>query len=125
LLVENNVRTGFFEREHFEAVRAQLPADLRGVVAFAYITGWRMPSVLTLQWRQVDFDAGVVRLEPGTTRIVTAKGFPLTTKCGPSWRRSAPSRLSCSAGQDGSSPGCSPPARRAHQIDLQSLADGL
>jgi integrase len=69
MLRENNVRTGFFEREQFEKVEATLAAPLRAPVHFAYITGWRMHSeVLPLQWRQVDFTAGTVRLDAGTTR---------------------------------------------------------
>jgi integrase len=61
-LEERNIRSGFFEREQFDAVRATLPADLKHVATFAYLTGWRVPSeILTLQWRQVDFAAGVVR----------------------------------------------------------------
>src|SRR5207245_4859692 len=79
LLSENNVRTGFFERDQFEAVRAQLPPELRGIVSFAYITGWRVPSeILTLQWHQVDFDASVVRLEPGKTKNREGRQFPFT-----------------------------------------------
>jgi integrase len=36
-----------------------------GIVAFAYITGWRTPSeILPLEWRQVDMKAGEVRLLP-------------------------------------------------------------
>jgi len=54
-LREDNVRRGFFEREQFEAVRANLPVELQAVVTFAYITGWRLKSeVLPLEWRQVD-----------------------------------------------------------------------
>ena len=69
MLAENNVRTGFFEREQFDSVIRHLPESVRPVVTFAYITGWRIPSeVLTLQWRQVDLDAGTVRLDPGTTK---------------------------------------------------------
>lgn len=80
MLTENNVRTGFFERDQFEAVRAHLPSELRGLVTFAYVTGWRIPSeILTLQWRrQVDFVAGVVRLEPGTTKNREGRLFPFT-----------------------------------------------
>src|SRR5882724_7423271 len=44
MLAEDNVRKGFFEREQFEAVRGHLHEDLRPVVTFAYITGWRIPS---------------------------------------------------------------------------------
>jgi hypothetical protein len=44
---------------------------------FAYLTGWRLRSeVLTLQWKQVDFEAGEVRLEPGTTKNDEGRTFP-------------------------------------------------
>ena len=34
-----------------------------------YITGWRIKSeVLPLEWRQVDFASGEIRLDPGTTK---------------------------------------------------------
>jgi integrase len=69
MLKENNVRTGFFEREQFEAVRRHLPEYARPIVTFAYYTGWRIDSeVLTLQWRHIDEAAGTVRLDPGTTK---------------------------------------------------------
>jgi hypothetical protein len=58
LLEENNVRQGFFEPEQCASMLKHLPEDLRPVVEFAYITGWRMKSeVLPLEWRQVDFKA--------------------------------------------------------------------
>ncbi|MBX3306499.1 MAG: site-specific integrase, partial [Nitrospira sp.] len=72
-----NVRTGFFERSDFEAVRSHLPEAFRGVVTVAYLTGWRMPSeVLPLRWKQVDFTAGTIRLEPGTTKNDEGRVFP-------------------------------------------------
>jgi len=78
-LQENNIRQGFFEREQFEAVRKHLPAYARPVVTFMYITGWRIRSeALPLQWRQVDFQAGTVRLEPGTTKNKDGRTFYLT-----------------------------------------------
>ena len=77
LLQENNIRRGFFEREQFDAVRAHLPADLRGVVTVAYVTGWRVRSeILPLTWAQVDRPAGEVRLEPGTTKNKDGRTFP-------------------------------------------------
>lgn len=69
MLREHNVRTGFFEREQFESLRRHLPEYARPIVTFAYYTGWRINSeVLPLQWRQIDFKAGTVRLDPGTTK---------------------------------------------------------
>jgi integrase len=77
MLAEDNVRVGFFERETFEAVRAALPADLRPIATFAYLTGWRIPSeILSLQWRQVDLQVGTVRLDPGTTKNRDGRLFP-------------------------------------------------
>jgi integrase len=68
MLKEKNVRTGFFEVEAFQAVVKQLPGSLQPVATFAYITGWRKEEVLALTWRQVDFKAEIVRLEPGTMK---------------------------------------------------------
>jgi len=79
MLAERNVRQGFFERDAFEAVRRRLLEPLRPVVTFAYVTGWRVPSeVLTMTWNRVDFQAGTVRLEPGTTKNDEARVFFLT-----------------------------------------------
>jgi integrase len=78
-LQEDNIRQGFFEREQFEAVRKHLPAYAQPVVTFMYMTGWRIRSeALPLQWRQVDFQAGTVRLEPGTTKNKDGRTFYLT-----------------------------------------------
>ena len=55
LPAEHNARQGFFEHEQYESMMRHLPEDLRPVVRFAYITGWRVKSeVLTLEWRHVD-----------------------------------------------------------------------
>jgi integrase len=76
MLPERNIRTGFFEDHQYEAVRAHLPAYAQPVVTFAYLTGWRVRSeVLTLQWRQVDFKAGIIRLDPGTTKNLEGRVF--------------------------------------------------
>lgn len=79
MLKEDNVRTGFFEPEAFEAVLRHLkhPAHRRAVTV-AYVTGWRVPSeVLTREWRHVDLDAGWLRLEPGETKNGKGRMFPL------------------------------------------------
>lgn len=79
LLRANNVRTGFFERQQIESVIRNLPAPVAAVVSFCDITGGRIPSeVLTLQWRQVDLAAGIVRLDPGPTKNSEGRVFPMT-----------------------------------------------
>jgi integrase len=88
MLKENNVRTGFFEWDQFQAVCRNLPAPLQAVMRFAYVTGWRIDSeILPLEWRQVDFDErltpsqkipGTVRLDAGTTKNDEGRVFPFT-----------------------------------------------
>jgi len=66
---EGAPREGFFEREQYEAVRRHLPVDLQAAAAIAYTYGWRTQSeVLTLERRQLDLEAGTLRLDPGTTK---------------------------------------------------------
>ncbi len=74
-----NVRTGSFEEPEFRSVMAHLSEDLRPVAEFAYLTGWRKQEILKLQWRQVNFEAGIVRLEPGTTKNDEGRTFPFNT----------------------------------------------
>jgi integrase len=68
-LEEAAPREGFFERGQYDAVRRRLKPDLQVAVAIACAYGWRMQSeVLTLERRQLDVDAGTLRLDPGTTK---------------------------------------------------------
>lgn len=79
MLSEAPACSGFFEREPCEAVLRHLPADVRPVIEFADITGWRVDSeILPLEWRQVDFQAGEVQLDPKTTKNSDGRTFPLT-----------------------------------------------
>lgn len=79
MLAEAPPRSGFFEPEQLASVVAHLPEDIRPVILFAAITGWRVPSeVLTLQWRQVDREAGEVRLDAGSTKNGDGRTFPFT-----------------------------------------------
>lgn len=81
MLEERNVRQGFFEAAEFATVRALLPEHLAGAVTFMYLTGWRSKSeVLPLTWRQVDFGARTVRLEPETTKNREGRTFVMTAE---------------------------------------------
>ena len=62
-------RGGFFEPAQYAAACRRLPEDLRVATLIAYVLGWRTQSeILTLERRQVDLEAGALRLEPGTTK---------------------------------------------------------
>ena len=77
-LAVDNVRSGFFEPEDLAALLRELPVPLRPVVRFAALTGWRKGEILGLTWAAVDFTAGTVRLEPGTTMNRQGRVFPFT-----------------------------------------------
>jgi integrase len=78
MLREDNARQGFFEPAQVEAVRRHLPEALKPLLTFGAITGWRLSEVLHLTWAQVDFHAGTVRLEPGTTKNRLGRMFSFT-----------------------------------------------
>src|SRR5262249_41107345 len=68
-LKEAAPRAGVFEADQFAAVRRRLRLDLQVAVDLVYTFGWRVrDEVLTLTRRQVDLQAGTVRLDPGTTK---------------------------------------------------------
>jgi len=49
-------------------LREALPNYLKGFVTFAYRVGWRVSELINLEWRQVDRQQGIVRLETGETK---------------------------------------------------------
>ena len=77
MLKINNARKGFFEHPEFLALRQALPEHLKGLSTFAYKTGWRLSEVVNLEWRQVDLEQGIVRLEPGETKNKEARTIKL------------------------------------------------
>jgi site-specific recombinase XerD len=87
MLAEHNVRKGFFELDHFQAILKHLPCEFHALFEIAYITGWRMKSeLLTRQWRHVDFGGkGWLRIDAGEAKDATAgREFQFTT-----WMREA------------------------------------
>jgi integrase len=68
-------RSGFFTEGELAAVLLELPADVRDLVRFLHITGWRRNEGRLLTWSEVDRDAGTVRLNAvrsknGKSRVV-------------------------------------------------------
>ena len=62
MLRETNVRQGFFTREEIDPLASFLPDGLGGMAMFGFLTGWRFDEIQGLEWRNVDFTAGEVRL---------------------------------------------------------------
>jgi integrase len=68
-LKEAPPRQGFFEREPYETVRRHLRPELQVAVGIEYAFGWRCQSeVLTLELRQIDLNAGTIRVDAGATK---------------------------------------------------------
>jgi len=61
LLPEDNVRQGFFNEDHFRAVLRVANPLLKDVLIVAYYTGWRLQSILTLEWSSIDERDQVIR----------------------------------------------------------------
>jgi integrase len=92
MLAESAPRAGFFESEQFASVRRHLPEELQPVVTFAYHTGCRMQSeILSLEWRNVEFRAGDIRLDAGTAKNGDGRVFPMTNDLPTCLQRSTPS----------------------------------
>jgi len=72
----DNVRKGFFTDDEARRVLKHLPDWYALPIEFAWRTGWRIGEVKALTWAQVDFAAGTVRLEPGTTKNREGRIFP-------------------------------------------------
>jgi integrase len=69
LLKEAAPRSGFFEEQDYLNVCKHLRPDLQAAITIEYVFGWRCQSeVLALERRQLDLEAGTLRLDPGQTK---------------------------------------------------------
>ena len=79
MLKENNVRTGFVEtasRLRLEKACGRIGPWMLAVFEVGCTYGWRHASLLKMRVKQVDANANVIRLEPGTTK--NKKGLEVT-----------------------------------------------
>ena len=77
MLPEDNARQGFFREDHFRSVLNHANALLKDVLVVAFYTGWRIESILNLEWRQVDLKQGSFGLYPNQTKNKKSTIFPL------------------------------------------------
>ena len=79
LLPDHAVRNEFFSGEEIDALIPCLREDLRDVVLFGYLTGWRKGEITGLLWANVNRSEAVIRLEPDqnknrTVRVLALQG---------------------------------------------------
>jgi integrase len=73
----NAVRTGFVEHTQYAALRGALPPHLRLLWVIGYHLGLRRGEILSLNWSQVDWEAGILRLEGRQTKSRHPRTAPL------------------------------------------------
>jgi len=83
-LEEDNVRQGFLESRQYEKLLEELPANLKALFVCGYHTGARKNELRRIQWDQVDFEAGVIRLPSSQTKTKTSRILPIYGDM-PSW----------------------------------------
>jgi len=79
MLKENNIRTGFLETEarmRRDQACGRVGLWISALFEVGCTYGWRYGSLLKMRVKQVDANANVIRLEPGTTK--NKKGLEVT-----------------------------------------------
>jgi len=79
-LDEDNIRTGFLDSQKYQTLADNANKTgiwMRAIFEIAYTWGWRKGK-LRMQVRQVDFDANVIRLDPGMTKNKKGREVTMT-----------------------------------------------
>jgi integrase len=76
-LEEDNVRQGFLEHEQYEHLLGFLPQRLKALFVCAYHVGTRKGELRKIRIDQVDFDAGVIRVEKKQTKGKKPRTLPI------------------------------------------------
>jgi integrase len=76
LLKEPPARQGFLELKKFNELVNLLPTHLRPLITFLYYCGVRVGEALQIEWRQVDLDRRLIRLEEDQTKNAEARTVP-------------------------------------------------
>jgi len=77
-LREADPRSGFVSRQEFDSIVKHLPVELAAGALIAFTFGWRKAEVFGLQRRQLDLQAGTLRLDPGKTKNREGRPVHLT-----------------------------------------------
>jgi integrase len=76
-LPESNPRQGFLEPDQYETLLGELPANLKALFVCGYHTGARKGELRSIQWPQVDFAAGLIRLPADQTKNKHPRTLPI------------------------------------------------
>lgn len=77
-LEEAKPRPGFLERHEVERLCKHVPDWLAPVIWFGFWTGWRVGEIRGLEWRNVDFQAGEIRIDD--SKNGEGRVFPMTAE---------------------------------------------
>jgi integrase len=119
VLAETNVRQGFLEQEQYENLLKELPGNLKALFVCGYHAGARKNELRRIQWSQVDFEGGAIRLPASQTKTSKPRTLPLY---GDMRRWLEKQRETCPAGCDwglsgqGQSPGRQSPQRMVGSV---------
>ncbi len=87
MVAETNVRQGFLTDEEYAKLRDALPEYLRPLFVTAYFTGVRLGELLSIEWRQVDWEQGFITLESERTKSGHARVVPILEGDMEAWLR--------------------------------------
>lgn len=76
-LEENNIRQGFLEPDQYEQLLEEQPANLKALFVCGYHTGARKNELRRIQWPQVDWDGGIIRLSGSQTKNKKGRALPI------------------------------------------------
>jgi integrase len=68
MVKETTVRKGFLTDAQYSTLRDELQGELKSLFVCGYITGIRKGELLDIRWPQVDFESGIIALEPDETK---------------------------------------------------------
>lgn len=76
-LPEDNARQGFLENDQYVKLRDTLPQRLRALFVVGYHTGIRSGELRSIQWDQVDMEAGEIKLAGRQTKNKQPRTVPI------------------------------------------------
>ncbi len=77
LLEGENIRQGFLSKADFDKLVENLEPQVRDIVIFLYNSAWRSKEAMTLEWKDVDVAAGMVRLRRENSKNKHTRALPL------------------------------------------------